>query len=92
MSRLDEALLDLCTACYAILPYRPAALQATVRRAVQAVMEAARAEATGAGIDPRERLRCALDQAALALSWQEISAIVNAAGRRHAGPDRRAAG
>lgn len=87
---LDAALLDFWTAARAVLPYRPRAQQEAVKRAAAAVAAAARAEAEGACVDPADQLRAALDRAAGELGWSEVTLIVNAAGRRHAGPARRA--
>lgn len=92
MNALDNALLDLDVAVRSILPYRPRERQAAVRRAVTAVATAARAEAMGERTDAREQLRVALERAAGELGWSEVTIVVNAAGRRHAGPARRAVG
>jgi len=90
MARLDDALLDLDAAVRGILPYRPRQQQDAVRRAIARVIQSARAEAAGEFVDPRQQLQAALDRAAAELGWSETIVIVNAAGRRHAGPTTRA--
>lgn len=91
MARLDDALLDLNVAVGSILPYRPRQQQDAVRRAIARVIQSARAEAAGEFVDPRQQLQAALERAAAELGWSEVTIIVNAAGRRHAGPAPRAA-
>lgn len=91
MRTLDDALLDLDVAIRAILRHRPRCRREAVRAAVHAVRQAAIAEAEGGSTDAGEQLRAALDRCAADRGWSETMVIVNAAGRRHAGPVRRAA-
>ncbi|SDG61168.1 hypothetical protein [Thalassobaculum litoreum] len=88
---LDDALLGFWAATRQLLPHQPKALQLNVRRAATAVTQAAREAAERPAGDPRTELREALDRASAELGWSDVMLIVNAAGRRCAGPTRRAA-
>jgi hypothetical protein len=88
---LDDALLGFWAATRQLLPHQPTALQHNVRRAATEVTKAAREAAERPAGDPATELREALERASAQLGWSDVMVIVNATGRRCAGPAKRAA-
>lgn len=88
---LDAALLAFLGTTRQALRYQPKTLQENVRRAATAVAQAAREAAERPAGDPATELREALERASAQLGWVDVMMIVNATGRRCAGPARRAA-